>query len=468
MDMRGAMHGDRDTRKDLDPMSIEMSSEPRKAVAGIHHTPYRSWILAAISSAATSILMYILMVRPSYFIDSYRADMHQTLSAVKFPVCASELVHNRKVALADFAPWDMYQRGEGYLGGESYWGASLHYILKSLNFSVEFVDYEKFLKHRSGELVDGRVHRLVVNDPAKLWRNKHKALENPSAQCRIRTLNYWSNWDCHDDACKGIDLRQILSPFPDRLNTPIPSFVHSLVTLPPNQDAGNRKRRCYILGKSGKYFGTDRVKALLTALADANFELHTTCSGAGCWMPPRGEIVKHGKMLPPEFSKFLRKMAFIVGFGDPKVSPTPLEGLAAGAAFLNPILSSEKAAIHGYVGGREGVRATDTQHAALSMLGAPYVYNYDINDTSALLQAAERAVKNRFASFVPSAFRVEGVASLVCAGLLESGALCSCPEAQRQGDSSLDCRGSMYSTVSAHGDHTSLAQDTGQYYSPVV
>ena len=185
-------------------------------------------------------------------------------------------------------------------------------------------------------------------------------------------------------------------------------------------------------------------------------------------MPRKGNVVKHNKMLPPEFSQFLRKMAFVVGFGDPKVSPTPLEGLAAGAAFLNPILNRTDAAHYGYVGGRTGVHAVSSQHAAISMLGAPYVYNYDITDATALITAAERAVKYRFSSYVPSDFRIEGVASFVCAGLLESDAPCSCPIEQRKGDTFLDCRGSMYSTVNGHGIGVSFIQDRAEEYSPVL
>jgi hypothetical protein len=184
-------------------------------------------------------------------------------------------------------------------------------------------------------------------------------------------------------------------------------------------------------------------------------------------MPPHGKIVRHSKMKPIQFSKLFQDMAFIVGLGDPRVSPTPLEGLVAGATFLNPILNKTDAADFGYIGGRMGVHAVKSQHAAIAMLGAPYVYNYDISDPSTLITVAERAVRFRFPSFVPSTFRVEGVASLVCAGLLETDAPCTCQNEQRD-DRSLDCRGSLYSTINGHGSGYTFMHDYEDEYSPIV
>ena len=45
--------------------------------------------------------------------------------------------------------------------------------------------------------------------------------------------------------------------------------------------------------------------------------------------------------MPPEaYDNFMSEMAFLIGFGDPVVSPSPFVGMAHGAAWLNPLAGS--------------------------------------------------------------------------------------------------------------------------------
>ena len=223
----------------------------------------------------------------------------------------------------------------------------------------------------------------------------------------------------------------------------MPFFVHSLVTLPRNVEA-KRGRSGLLLGKMGDYFKSPVHRANILALSEAGFELHSTCN-SDCNFPAGANVVRAGRLSPSEFATYLRKMSFLLGFGDPIVSPSPLEALAAGAAFVQPA-TLHKSENWKNCQSRPGVVDLSSQHSALATLGQPYVYNYDPGNASTLVAAAESAYRHRFASFVPFAHRLEAAAAYVCSALIESESLCTCAHAHLDGHA-LDCRGSHYTMV---------------------
>ena len=96
----------------------------------------------------------------------------------------------------------------------------------------------------------------------------------------------------------------------------------------PSVDA-RRGRVGFILGKSCDYLSEKYGAAsVVRALVEAGFEIHTTAQN--CPELYGIAVTTHGHIPPLEFSKMLRSFAFIVGLGDPIVSPTPIEGLYAG------------------------------------------------------------------------------------------------------------------------------------------
>merc|ERR1712176_211711 len=97
-----------------------------------------------------------------------------------------------------------------------------------------------------------------------------------------------------------------------------------------------------------------------------------------------------GMLKPPEFTELLASMTIVVGVGEPIDSPTALVGLAVGAAFLNS-----------YDGYDAQGRRDHVQHLPLEEVEEPYVYMYQTKNTTALLEAAEKAAANPFGSFVP-------------------------------------------------------------------
>ena len=161
------------------------------------------------------------------------------------------------------------------------------------------------------------------------------------------------------------------------------------------------------------------VEDAIGALLDAQFELHTLAAPTpDCKFAHFSRFVQrgqHGHISPTQYAALFRDMAFVVGTGSPTLSPTPLEALAQGAAFLNPL-------VHGSLESEDG----HYQHQHLAQTtGPPYSYKYDRRAPKTLVAAAEAAVRNRFASHVPFSNRPEATTAAACAMLAdELGSMC--------------------------------------------
>lgn len=279
--------------------------------------------------------------------------------------------------------WGTYQNGQGYLGGEAYWAAGIQHVLEKLGFSVDFYPDRHGRNVQSLRGLD-QYHRIIVDGYPDEWFSKN---DDPCILSRVRVLHWWGRYH-------GPYSENVLVPFASFDGNPVPILVHAQVLY--SSTGASRGRKLFIFGKSCDYFLSSQ--ALIRALANADFELHS--SVAKCF--PQSLPVKiHGVLHPPAFRKLLATMSAVVGFGDPKDSPTPLEGLAVGAAFLNAYTDA-------------GNKAATSQHRPLTEVGEPYVYMYDIHDIPSLVAAAEKAVTNRFASFVPAAHQGDSVAAAVC------------------------------------------------------
>lgn len=65
------------------------------------------------------------------------------------------------------------------------------------------------------------------------------------------------------------------------------------------------------------------------------------------------------------------------------------------------------------------------QHPPLVKIGAPYVHNIpDFGNITDIVDKANAAVKNRFASYIPPDFDIENVSKRTCA-MLRSAYLCN-------------------------------------------
>jgi hypothetical protein len=227
----------------------------------------------------------------------------------------------------------------------------------------------------------------------------------PGLLCRIRVMHFWGGWK----APAAFDARMVLTPWISKENAPVPIFPLSLqaghhgLHKPHNVSA----HAGLLLGKACEYF-QGRGLQLISALLNRSFVLHATTK---CAAFP-AEIITHTGLTPMRFAKLLGEMAFLVGFADPWVSPTPLEALAQGAAYLHPSDTT--------------CTCTCNQHPVLRSVGAPYVYNYRTDDPASLVQAALLAVRYPFDSFVPFSNRLETTIAAVASNLVAHDGVCVC------------------------------------------
>jgi len=342
--------------------------------------------------------------------------------------------------------WNSYHTSKRvYHGGEAYWAASLDYALQQLGFRVVRRRMDASLLK---DMRDDKIFKFIFNSNAP--NNYPKSLKqsplfrDPEITCRIHFLDWWagdlrynmngtSEQESYNpfpaDAIEiGYDARHVLAPLPGSTNMPINYFVHSQVTLPPIATLEQKPRAGFLLSKHCT-FDVPVVRALL----DADFTLHTTCFDKKDQLKLETELggvssslVHHSKMLPMDFSRLMRDVAFIIGFVDPLDSPSPYEALANGAAYLQIKCSCSSKCRVGAI-----------QHRSLRKLGFPYVYDYhrDCNDSIAgnsVVEAAERAYNNPFASFIPFQHSLGTVLSQVCSNLIESNAMCACAQLQER------------------------------------
>jgi len=280
------------------------------------------------------------------------------------------------------------------------------------------------------EVLNGTIHRILTdgNGGGAFDFARH----NPHLMCKFRHMRWWSmNEDLNtkdkfdsmmDYWAHPKDSRRGVKPLPYMGDTQTAAyfFVHSQLTLPPIKKKkkgpiSDTQRKAFMLSKD-----CEVKKEVMTALLNANFEVHLTCKRRNYhqynrqYFPEKyhTKIIDHGRLSPNDFGMMLRDMSAVIGLGEPRESPTPYEALANGAAFLN--------AING-----NGI----AQSSILQHLGKPYVFNYNRSEdvdvhAENIVKAVEEAMKHSFSSFIPYENKYESVVSQLCSNLIEDDALC--------------------------------------------
>ena len=129
----------------------------------------------------------------------------------------------------------------------------------------------------------------------------------------------------------------------------------------------------------------------------------------------RDSIDNVGHLSQEGWHALLRESAFVLGLGDPVLGPTPIEALAAGCVYLNPVYPAPR-----QLGQNARVKLR-TQHDALAAIGPPAVLDVQLHggnaatswvfDEADLVAKATAAVKDRQSaprapsSWLPEPFR---------------------------------------------------------------
>eukprot|EP01065_Artemidia_motanka_P036549 TRINITY_DN4449_c0_g1_i1.p1 TRINITY_DN4449_c0_g1~~TRINITY_DN4449_c0_g1_i1.p1 ORF type:complete len:564 (+),score=105.78 TRINITY_DN4449_c0_g1_i1:279-1970(+) len=240
-----------------------------------------------------------------------------------------------------------------------------------------------------------------------------------------------------------------------------------------------RERVGLIFGKRARYLSYHpNSKRILSALVDAGFQLHATCTtkcpkckskprfkkqkgskqGAPqelrdkaksacqvckCHVPPG--VQNHGLLPPKQFRALLRNSSFFLGLGGPVMGTSAVEALGSGAALINPynhnanprpqVLVGRKPTgglgrpcgswLSGTTIGEIGFWGTQVDN--LAHVGPPHVYNVDLSDTASVVEAAEQSYRRRFASHIPDDYTLRQLQNRLCRVMADSASLCAAP-----------------------------------------
>ena len=255
----------------------------------------------------------------------------------------------------------------------------------------------------------------------------------PQLRCRLRVLRFFGGLRGNVllQQC-NITSRQIVTAFDDEISTFLGFWPRNEDAVRRHPPKAKRARVGLLLGKSPEYFNplhpkiegnigkmtqATTVQIAVHALLSGGFNLETTClprEGGDCGLPSEVSVI--GRMSPQDYDENLQKYAFLLGVFEPRASPSPLEAMAAGVAFIGPLRY---------------------QHKPLSRLGAPYSYDVNMSDPSSVVEAANMSVSSRFSSFIPPAMTRQAMIERTCA-ILADEQPCLCID---QPASKMHCRG---------------------------
>lgn len=198
-----------------------------------------------------------------------------------------------------FHSWDSYHNMKGYMGGEAYWAASVHFVLREFGYDVDFLD------HFDPTIPNKNYYRLIFDGYPQ--QKISGLIRWPKILCRSRVLHFWGGieWKSEDPRLAGVDPRLVITPYmdPKYPASPVPFFPHSLV-YNGSEATSSRARTGFILGKKCTYFSEPQVQHLIFLLSES-FELHST---ANCFS--NMNIIIHGMLPPASLINVLRGMSF--------------------------------------------------------------------------------------------------------------------------------------------------------------
>jgi hypothetical protein len=335
--------------------------------------------------------------------DEYHDHTHQCASWIPEP--RRHVLFVRALGMSNFTT----NTDREFMSGEYYAMASWDHTIRQNGFKVHEVSWED-LEVMSIEKLE-IYHRIVLGCIYEDWATKCDVNDDPEQlktlakklepiKCKIGVF-YW--WDHEEDGTPGFfginyfRPRQVMTPFNwQQNNTFLGMFPHAVLRqqVPPPAE---RDKIGLVLGKNGDYFD-DKALAVIRALTNRNFTIHTTCRHDSCkTLCQIPGVINHRKLTPEMYSELLQKCAFMLGIGNPIISPSPIIALAVGVAFLNP------------------KRNENYQHPPMAKIGPPYVYNIpDFNDTRDIIQKARMAVQNRFSSYIPPDYNIERISERTC------------------------------------------------------
>lgn len=300
-----------------------------------------------------------------------------------------------------------------FMSGEFYATASWDYAIRQNGFNVDEISWQDFETMPIG-ILEEKYHRIVLGCIFLDWSKKcimaneegklidlAKKLRHSKVRRKIGVLYVWDHHEGKTPGFFGKDFfhpKQVLTPFDWQSNNTFLGMFPHCVLSQKGLPSAERGRVGLVLGKRSVFFDDDAIR-VIQALAQT-FTIHTTCMHGDCsWTRSIKGVINHKLLGPEGYAKLIRQASFLLGVGNPIISPSPIIGMANGVAFLNPR------------------RWGTYQHPPLAKEWEPYVYNIEnFQNIDDIIEKAESSVlyQNRFSSHIPPDYQVERVINRVC------------------------------------------------------
>jgi alpha-1,3(6)-mannosylglycoprotein beta-1,6-N-acetyl-glucosaminyltransferase len=230
-------------------------------------------------------------------------------------------------------------------------------------------------------------------------------------------LDFWGTPYEQTKDFHNLNIKQYWTPYNNLYN----SFLGFAIRGPPRNlfpkwklDGSKRppgKYKFLLWGKLPKYFSEKHYELIDKIMKKYNLEAVATIHDEKKQVPSiitNLGIVEHGV-----WEKTLAESVFVMGFGDPIMGPTPLEGIAAGCAYLNPLFPETKTL------GMNRKMPLDSQHPQVRDIygGEPYVYDIILENHDHVLATIGRVLENLdkglIKPYVPYDYTIEAITAKV-------------------------------------------------------
>ncbi|KAK3760854.1 hypothetical protein RRG08_034695 [Elysia crispata] len=232
---------------------------------------------------------------------------------------------------------------------------------------------------------------------------------------------------------QDLNLQQFYTMFPHSPDNSFMGFVVDRILNDTERSAEPKRNIALVYGKNDYMWQGKR--SYLDSI-HARFEVHGTVyreNNKNLVNVPE-YVVNHGILSGLDLHELLQKTKVFVGLGFPYEGPAPLEAIANGAVFLNPLFTPPHSSKNTkFFKGKPTQREITSQHPyAEVFIGKPYVYTINISNKTEVEQALDViAQQTNFSSYVPYEYTEEGMLQRMKA-YIENQKFCSHQESAHE------------------------------------
>uniref|UniRef100_A0AAV2KJG4 alpha-1,6-mannosyl-glycoprotein 6-beta-N-acetylglucosaminyltransferase n=1 Tax=Knipowitschia caucasica TaxID=637954 RepID=A0AAV2KJG4_KNICA len=272
-----------------------------------------------------------------------------------------------------------------------------------LPFELIYTDYhglKQIKKHMSQTLKRHKCHIRVIDTFGTEPAYNH---EEYATQHGYRTN--WGYWN--------LNARQYMTMFPHTADNSFMGFVVEEVNETERLSIQKNKihNMAVVYGKDASMWqleGKDRFLELL----HHHMEIHGTVYYDSQRPPQVPAFVKNHGLLPQnELQQLLRKAKLFIGFGFPYEGPAPLEAIANGCIFLQPMFHPPHSSLnHDFFKGKPTSREVTSQHPyAEQYIGRPHVITIDFGNSTTFNETIREIMELNVEPYVPHEYTCEGM-----------------------------------------------------------